>query len=119
MRRLPAALRLAQEMGSRLGECEVLFRVLSQRGAPIRLEADNGAVVTVPRSVLGYQLQRDLSALAGLDRACDIVLMLEVVEENIYVRCYKKKIVLAPYRSNQRQRRRHGWMSGEVVRKYC
>ena len=64
-------------MGSRLGECEVLFRALSQRGAPIRLEAVNGTVVTVPRIVLSFQLQRDLSARAGLDRACDIVLMLE------------------------------------------
>jgi hypothetical protein len=77
MRGLPAALHLAQEMGPRLGESEVLFRALSQRGAPIRLEADNGAVVIVPSSVLGYQLQRDLSALTGLDRARRMVLMLD------------------------------------------
>jgi len=63
MRRLRAALRLAQEMGPRLGECEVLFRALSRRAAPIGLEADIGAVMTVLRIVLGDQLPLDLSAL--------------------------------------------------------
>ena len=46
------------------------------------------------RLVLGDQLTRDLSALADLDKAQDVVLMVEVAEETGYVRHHKKKIVL-------------------------
>jgi deoxyribodipyrimidine photolyase-related protein len=46
------------------------------------------------RLVLGDQLSRPLSALRGIDRACDVVLMVEVNEEATYVRHHKQKIVL-------------------------
>jgi hypothetical protein len=42
MPRLQPALRLAQEMGARLGEREVLLRALSRRTIPIRLALDEG-----------------------------------------------------------------------------
>ena len=46
------------------------------------------------RIILGDQLSFDVAALAGLDPARDIVLMMEVVEENTYVGHHKQKIVL-------------------------
>ena len=46
------------------------------------------------RLVLGDQLSHDLSALAGLDAARDIVLMLEVAAEGSYVPHHRQKIVL-------------------------
>ncbi len=45
------------------------------------------------RLVLGDQLTRDVAALRGLDRATDVVLMVEVLEEATYVRHHKQKIV--------------------------
>jgi len=45
------------------------------------------------RLVLGDQLSRPLSALRDIDRARDIVLMVEVSEEATYVRHHKQKIV--------------------------
>ena len=44
--------------------------------------------------VLGDQLSLDLSSLAACDRALDLVVMCEVVEEATYVRHHKKKIIL-------------------------
>ncbi len=46
------------------------------------------------RILLGDQLSDGVSALDGLDRANDIVLMAEVRDECTYVRHHKKKIVL-------------------------
>jgi deoxyribodipyrimidine photolyase-related protein len=46
------------------------------------------------RLVLGDQLTRDLSALRGLDKTQDVVLMAEVREEGTHVRHHKQKIVL-------------------------
>lgn len=46
------------------------------------------------RLVLGDQLTRDVAALRGLDRATDVVLMVEVLEEATYVRHHKQKLVL-------------------------
>ena len=46
------------------------------------------------RVILGDQLSHDISALAGLDRAYDRVLMMEVADETTYVRHHKQKIVL-------------------------
>jgi deoxyribodipyrimidine photolyase-related protein len=46
------------------------------------------------RLVLGDQLSRDLSALAGLDPAEDIVVMLEVAAEGSYVPHHRQKIVM-------------------------
>lgn len=46
------------------------------------------------RIVLGDQLSLDLSALADLDGRRDTVLMMEVLDEQIYVRHHKQKIVL-------------------------
>ena len=44
------------------------------------------------RLVLGDQLTRDLSSLADLDPATDVVLMAEVIEEVTYVRHHKRKV---------------------------
>ena len=46
------------------------------------------------RVILGDQLSHDISALAGLDRAYDRVLMMEVADETTYVPHHKQKIVL-------------------------
>ena len=46
----------------------------------------------VLRLVLGDQLTRDLSSLADLDPASDVVLMAEVIEEVTYVRHHKRKV---------------------------
>jgi len=85
---------MAQKMGARLGECEVLLRALSRRAGPNGLAARTGAVMTVLRVILGDQLSLDLSALDDLDRGRDVVLMMEVVEESTTVRHHKQKIVL-------------------------
>ena len=45
------------------------------------------------RLIFGDQLSRPLSALRGIDRARDVVLMVEVSEEATYVRHHKQKIV--------------------------
>ena len=44
--------------------------------------------------VLGDQLSLDIATLADLEPARDIVLMMEVMEENTYVRHHKQKIVM-------------------------
>lgn len=44
------------------------------------------------RFILGDQLTRSISSLAGLDPARDIVLMVEVAEETTYVKHHKQKI---------------------------
>jgi len=44
------------------------------------------------RLILGDQLSSDLSALAGVDKGQDIILMCEVWEEATYVKHHKKKI---------------------------
>lgn len=46
------------------------------------------------RLVLGDQLSDRLSALGGLDPACDVVLIAEVQDEATYVRHHKQKIAL-------------------------
>jgi deoxyribodipyrimidine photolyase-related protein len=50
--------------------------------------------MSVLRIVLGDQLSMDISALKGLERTADIVLMMEVMEETTYVPHHKQKIVL-------------------------
>jgi len=50
--------------------------------------------LTVLRVILGDQLSGDLTALAGIDPARDIVLMMEVAAESTIVRHHKQKIVL-------------------------
>jgi deoxyribodipyrimidine photolyase-related protein len=52
------------------------------------------ADLKVLRVILGDQLSADISALAGLDPAADIVLMMEVPDESTYVRHHQQKIVL-------------------------
>ena len=94
MSRLRPALRLAQEMSARLGECEALLRALSRRGEAIRLRAESDVAMSALRIVFGDQLSLDVAALADLDAARDTVLMMEVTEENTYVRHHKQKIVL-------------------------
>jgi deoxyribodipyrimidine photolyase-related protein len=46
------------------------------------------------RIILGDQLSLDVSALRDLDTERDTVLMMEVLEESVYVRHHKQKIVL-------------------------
>ncbi len=46
------------------------------------------------RLVLGDQLSRSISSLSDIDPGRDLVLMLEVLEENQYVRHHQQKIVL-------------------------
>jgi deoxyribodipyrimidine photolyase-related protein len=48
--------------------------------------------MTTLRFILGDQLTRGVSALAGLDPARDVVLMAEVHDEAMYVRHHKQKI---------------------------
>jgi deoxyribodipyrimidine photolyase-related protein len=50
--------------------------------------------MSVLRVILGDQLSPDLSALADIDPAHDVVLMMEVQAETTYVRHHKQKIVL-------------------------
>jgi deoxyribodipyrimidine photolyase-related protein len=50
--------------------------------------------VTTLRIVLGDQLSAGLSALADLDPARNVVLMMEVADEGTYVRHHKQKIAL-------------------------
>jgi deoxyribodipyrimidine photolyase-related protein len=54
----------------------------------------SGALVTTLRLILGDQLTRDLSSLADLDPATDVVVMVEVADETTYVRHHKQKIAL-------------------------
>ena len=62
------------------------------------------------RLVLGDQLSDTLSALDGVDRRNDIVLMVEVNDEATYVRHHKQKIALifaamrCPGRCSRRRR---------------
>ena len=71
LRHLRPALRLAQEMGARLGGGQALFRPL-----PVRCQgqAMTGRLWLVP----GDQLTRGLASLADLDPATDVVLMVDV-----------------------------------------
>jgi deoxyribodipyrimidine photolyase-related protein len=50
--------------------------------------------MSVLRIVLGDQLSMEISALQGLKRTADIVLMMEVMAETTYVPHHKQKIVL-------------------------
>jgi deoxyribodipyrimidine photolyase-related protein len=50
--------------------------------------------VTTLRLVLGDQLDRHLGVLRDLDRAADVVLLVEVNEETTYVAHHKQKLVL-------------------------
>lgn len=46
------------------------------------------------RLVLGDQLSREISSLAGADPSCDIIVMGELADETAYVKHHKKKIAL-------------------------
>lgn len=54
---------------------------------------DEGCDVATLRLVLGDQLSHGLSSLADIDLAHDIILMVEVDEETVYVPHHKQKIV--------------------------
>ena len=81
-------------MGARLGEREILFGALPRSFPSTRVGAGGDSVVTVLRIIFGDQLSLDLSALDALDPGSDTILMMEVMEENTYVRHHKQKIVL-------------------------
>ena len=85
-------LRLAPEVGTQLARGEILLGPLSWRvGAPSPGEA---IAMTILQLVLGDQLSFDLTALADIDPAADVVLMLEVEQEGRQVPHYQRKIVL-------------------------
>jgi deoxyribodipyrimidine photolyase-related protein len=87
-------LRLAQEVGPGLGESQILLTTLSRRRDTKSSKVASRILMSALRIVLGDQLSFDISALAGLDPARDIVLMMEVTEESTYVPHHKQKIVL-------------------------
>jgi deoxyribodipyrimidine photolyase-related protein len=91
---LRPTIRLAQKMGAGLGEGEILLPALPKRPAPARGKDAAGRLMRTLRIILGDQLSSGISALADLNPASDIVLMMEVTEENTYVRHHKQKIVL-------------------------
>ena len=67
--------------------------------------------MTTLRVVLGDQLSHDLSSLADIDPARDVVLMMEVAEEGTYVAHHKQKIalVLAAMRHFAKELRERGF----------
>ena len=67
---------LAKEVGAGLGKREVLLTALPERRDPNSSGTAGGQVMSVLRIILGDQLSFDISALAGLDPARDIVLMM-------------------------------------------
>jgi deoxyribodipyrimidine photolyase-related protein len=77
-------------MGGGVGSGARLLRPL-----PRRIEAQDTDVarMTTLRFVLGDQLTRDIASLRDIDKARDVVLMVEVAEEATYVRHHKQKIV--------------------------
>ncbi len=94
MRPLQSAFRLAQEVGAGLGQRALLLTTLSKRFDPPSYNVAVETPMSALRIILGDQLCLDISALKGLDRARDVVLMMEVAEECTYVRHHKQKIVL-------------------------
>lgn len=81
-------------MGAGLGAGEILFRALPRSNSSARHGAAVWPIMSVLRIILGDQLSLHLSALNTIDTERDIVLMMEVVEENTYVKHHKQKSVL-------------------------
>ncbi|MGP1353548.1 MAG: cryptochrome/photolyase family protein [Parasphingopyxis sp.] len=69
----------------------------------------NSKPVLIP--ILGDQLSRDLSSLAGVDAENAVLLMMEVDEETTYVRHHKAKIafILAAMRHHAEDMQDRGW----------
>jgi deoxyribodipyrimidine photolyase-related protein len=88
------ASRLAQEVGARLGEREVLLAALPKRRASQACGPAARNAMSVLRVILGDQLSLGMSSLADIDPRRDAVLMMEVMEEGTYVPHHKQKIVL-------------------------
>lgn len=67
--------------------------------------------------ILGDQLSFDLSALNGIDRARDRLLMMEVAEEGTYVRHHQRKIafILSAMRHHAEALRAEGWQVDYVA----
>jgi deoxyribodipyrimidine photolyase-related protein len=74
-------------MGEGVGRGAILLGSL-----PDRDEEEAKRSMSALRVVLGDQLTRGISALRGLDKAKDVVLMVEVQAEATYVRHHKQKI---------------------------
>ncbi len=89
-----SAVSLAKEMGAGLGAGEILFRALPRSNSSARHGAAVEPIMSVLRIILGDQLSLHLSALNTIDTERDIVLMMEVIEENTYVKHHKQKSVL-------------------------
>jgi deoxyribodipyrimidine photolyase-related protein len=88
MRSLRPAFRLAKEMGAGLGRGPHLFGPLQGRVA----RPERRPAMTTLRLVLGDQLTRGLSSLSDIDKARDVVLMVEAHDETTYVPHHKQKI---------------------------
>jgi deoxyribodipyrimidine photolyase-related protein len=78
---------MAQGMGEGLGRGAVLLGSM-----PRRWKKEIAKSMTALRFILGDQLTREISSLAGLDKTNDLVLMVEVWDEATYVRHHKQKI---------------------------
>jgi deoxyribodipyrimidine photolyase-related protein len=89
---LQPSIRMAQEVGARLGQGQLLLQPLPRLRTAKR--AEDGFSMTVLRVIFGDQLSFDLSALADLDPDLDRVLMAEVAEEASSVGHHKQKLVL-------------------------
>ena len=85
--------RLAAQMGTGLGQREVLLRPMPD-GRQAAIEWPQGRPMTTLRPVFGDQLSHDLPSLAEIDAARDVVLMMEVADETTYVPHHKQKLVL-------------------------
>jgi deoxyribodipyrimidine photolyase-related protein len=83
---------LAQEVGARLGEREILLQPLPRLSGAER--AGHSPEMSVLRVIFGDQLSSDLSALTDLDPERDTVLIVEVAEEVSTVGHHKQKLVL-------------------------
>ena len=81
-------------MGTGLAARDVLLQALSQRAPTTRHAPEIDTPMKVLRIVLGDQLSAELTALSDLDPGRDIILMMEVQAECIYVRHHKQKIVM-------------------------
>lgn len=80
-------------MGARLGQRKILLRPLPHDG-PANGRRIAGCSSMILRLVLGDQLSHDLIELADFEPKRDVVLMMEVQDECIYVPHHKQKIVL-------------------------
>ncbi len=81
---------MAQKLGQKLGRCQVLFRRMPQSQKAMTLLPPCRHLVLI----LGDQLDAQSSALADIDPARDVVLMVEAFEESRHVWSHKMRTTL-------------------------